>query len=315
MFRRKRVIAVVAVLVLIPIVAVAWWLVSPLFMNTTVEEEFPLAFAASVPPDMTLSGVEQVMAGMSKVDQEVNEAMPKPTDEQKPAGKANGAQFSDTMTDAMRDAMPQATVDAMSDAVMDAMSETTVDAMAKASLEAMPRDMPEATKKELAQAMPKMIKDATAQAIPGAMKDALSKAMKDAMAQSLPDAIKGAETTQQSPVKLKAGGFSGVDRFHKGSGNATIYRLPDGSHLLRLEDFKVTNGPDLRVILTPTRNPGGAGEVTVAGHVELAKLKGNMGNQNYVIPTDVDLTSLKSVVIFCKPFRVIFSVAPLQDIG
>ena len=70
---------------------------------------------------------------------------------------------------------------------------------------------------------------------------------------------------------------------------------------------------DLRVILTPVQNPGGAGEVAAPGHLELAKLKRNLGNQNYEIPGDVDITSFQSVVIFCKLFRVIFSVAPLQD--
>jgi hypothetical protein len=277
MFSRKNVIAVVAVLVLIPLAAVAWWLGSPLLMNTTVEEEFPFAFAATVPPDMTMAGVEQVMAGMAKVDQEVNEPMP----------------------DVIGDAVPEAMIDAM----MDAVPQTVVDAMAQASIEAMPGDMTEAMKKEMALA------------IPEAMKGALSNAMKDAMVQTMPDAMKGAEMTQLSPVKLKAGDFSGVDRFHKGSGKATIYSSPGGSHLLRLEDFKVTNGPDLRVILTPVQDPGGPDDVTAPGHVELAKLKGNMGNQNYEIPNDVDVASFQSVVIYCSPFRVIFSVAPLQDIS
>lgn len=280
MFGGKRVLGTVAVLVLIPIVAIAWWLGSPLLMNKTVDEEFPFAFTATVPSDMSMAGVEQIMEGMAKVDQQVNEAMPEPT-----------AQPSDTVTGAM------------TGAAMDAMSESMVEAMAKASIEAMPGDIPEAMKMEMAQA------------IPEAMKDAMSNAMKEAMAQAMPEAMKGAEMTQPSPVKLKAGDFSGVDRFHKGRGKATIYRLPDGSSLLRLEDFTVTNGPDLRVILTPNQNPDGAGDVTAPGHVELAKLKGNMGNQNYEIPSDVDIASFQSVVIYCKPFRVIFSVAPLEDLS
>ena len=104
MFSRKNVIAVVAVLVLIPLAAVAWWLGSPLLMNTTVEEEFPFAFAATVPPDMTMAGVEQVMAGMAKVDQEVNEPMP----------DVIGDAVPEAMIDAMMDAVPQTVVDAMS---------------------------------------------------------------------------------------------------------------------------------------------------------------------------------------------------------
>ena len=58
---------------------------------------------------------------------------------------------------------------------------------------------------------------------------------------------------QASVVKLKTGNFRDADSFHRGSGQATIYRGPDGSRVLRLENLDVTNGPDLHVIITPTR--------------------------------------------------------------
>ena len=292
MFGRKRILAIIAVIVLIPIVAIGWWLFAPLFSNKTVEEEFPFAFRATVPSDMTRAGVEQVMAGIAKVDEEVSEAMPKMKGGQTSAGGAMGAQLSDTATDTVIDIIPESMVDAMAQAVVDAMPKATVDAVTEP-----------------------MMKEAVAKAIPEAMKETLPKAMNEAMAQAMPQAAIAAESTQPVAVKLKVGEFKGQDLFHKGSGRATIYRGPDGSFLLRLEDFKVTNGPDLRVILTPVQNPGGSGDVTAPGHVELAKLKGNRGNQNYPIPADVDIASFQSVVIYCKPFRVIFSIARLQDVG
>ena len=111
---------------------------------------------------------------------------------------------------------------------------------------------------------------------------------------------------------LKTGQLKDADRFHKGSGTATVYRLPDGSHVLRLETLKVTNGPALVVILSPHPDPGNSGEVRQEGHVELGKLKGNIGNQNYPLPEGVDPSTFNSVVIYCKPFKVIFSVAQLS---
>ena len=116
------------------------------------------------------------------------------------------------------------------------------------------------------------------------------------------------------PVKLKAGSFRNADSFHRGSGRATVYRGPDGSLLLRLEDFKVTNGPALHVILSPHQDPKSQHEVRVPGYVDLGNLKGNIGNQNYPIPEEIDITTMNSVVIYCKPFHVVFSVAPLQDV-
>lgn len=116
-------------------------------------------------------------------------------------------------------------------------------------------------------------------------------------------------------VRLKAGEFRDQDALHKGSGQATIYRGPDGAHLLRLDDLDVTNGPDLFVLLSPHSDPNNPDEVKTEGYVNLGELKGNRGNQNYPIPSDVDVPSQGSVVIYCRAFSVIFSVAPLQDVG
>lgn len=111
---------------------------------------------------------------------------------------------------------------------------------------------------------------------------------------------------------IKTGEFRDSDAFHKGSGRATIYRLADGSHLLRLEDFRVTNGPDLRVLLSEHADPMSREDLRGQEYIELGGLKGNVGDQNYVIPGDADIGRQGSVVIYCKPFHVVFSVAPLD---
>ena len=92
----------------------------------------------------------------------------------------------------------------------------------------------------------------------------------------------------------------------------TIYRLADGAYVLRFEDFEVTNGPDLRVLVSPHPNPRGSGDATAEGYVELGKLKGNIGSQNYRFPEGLTPDAFQSVVIYCKPFRVVFSVASLS---
>lgn len=123
----------------------------------------------------------------------------------------------------------------------------------------------------------------------------------------------GASDDASQLVRLKVGGFSDADAFHKGSGTATIYEGKEGLRVLRLEDFRVTNGPELHVILSPSANPRSRDEVTSSGYVDLGKLKGNVGNQNYAIPEGVEISEMASVVIYCKPFHVIFSVASLED--
>jgi hypothetical protein len=106
------------------------------------------------------------------------------------------------------------------------------------------------------------------------------------------------------------GTFVNGDDFHKGEGTATIYKV--GAELvLRFDAFKSTNGPDLRVLLTRAAAPKTSPEVQ-AGYIEVAKLKGNIGNQNYTLPKDLALSDYKAVVIYCRPFHVVFSTATLR---
>lgn len=100
------------------------------------------------------------------------------------------------------------------------------------------------------------------------------------------------------PVALKGGQLAKVDE--DGSGTATIYRLPDGTYILRLDNFQVTNGPDLRVrVLGPT------------GALDLGGLKGNRGNQTYALPADFDPAAYDAADIWCRSFRVAFVKAQL----
>jgi Na+-transporting methylmalonyl-CoA/oxaloacetate decarboxylase gamma subunit len=118
---------------------------------------------------------------------------------------------------------------------------------------------------------------------------------------------------EAEPILIKEGMFRNGGPSYSGSGRAAIYRLPDGSHILRLEDFSVTNGPDLRVLLATHQDPQTSDALHSQANVELEPLKGNQGNQNYAIPAGVDIANQWSVVIYCKPFSVIFSVAPLSQ--
>lgn len=112
------------------------------------------------------------------------------------------------------------------------------------------------------------------------------------------------------PTVLKSGTFNDADAIHKGAGDATLYRLPDGSHVLRFENFRVTNGPALVVYLAEHPDPQRAADVS-AGYLSLGPLKGNVGNQNYVIPAGTDPSQFGSAVIWCELFDVLFSPAPL----
>ena len=143
---------------------------------------------------------------------------------------------------------------------------------------------------------------------------------RESMKGEIMDAAAGApdtladEAMPNEPVVVSRGQFRDADAIHKGSGTASLYRLPDGQQALRFEDFRTTNGPALVVYLAKHPSPESAADVTDQGFVDLGKLKGNVGSQNYVIPADVDATEYGSVVIWCELFDVLFSPASLEPI-
>jgi Electron transfer DM13 len=111
------------------------------------------------------------------------------------------------------------------------------------------------------------------------------------------------------PAALLAGQFHSVA--HETRGTATIHDLGDGRRVLRLTDFETSNGPDVRVYLIAASDASDNASVTKAGFVELGKLKGNQGDQNYDVPSGVDLTRYRAVTIWCHRFNVNFATAPL----
>ncbi len=192
--RTRKILFGLAVVAAIPAIGFAWWLGSPLFINKTVDEEFPRTVGAVIPDSMSREEAEEVMeeaAGSNVVS-------------------------SEEMTPGM---------------------------------------------------------------------------------------------AEPSAVKIKSGSFMDEDRLHRGSGTATIYTLDDGKNFVRFEDLSVTNGPDLFVLLM--EDPEGRDKSQ--GYIDLGRLKGNRGNQNYEIPEGVELGDHNAVMIYCRAFAVIFSIAELSE--
>jgi Electron transfer DM13 len=98
---------------------------------------------------------------------------------------------------------------------------------------------------------------------------------------------------------------------HPTSGRATVYESPDGERYLRLTDFTTSNGPDVHVVLARAKDPALDQEIVKGNldYVELGKLKGNQGDQNYDLPASVDLQKYNAIVIYCERFNAVFGVA------
>ncbi|MFE8600360.1 DM13 domain-containing protein [Archangium violaceum] len=124
-------------------------------------------------------------------------------------------------------------------------------------------------------------------------------------------AMKHGEMSQheEGPTRLRSGLFKGLA--HETSGSASVYQLPDGRRVLRLEELHTSNGPDLHVYLVEGDDASDDAAIKAGRFVSLGALKGNIGNQNYELPADLDLDRYRSVSIWCKRFGVNFAAAPL----
>jgi hypothetical protein len=109
------------------------------------------------------------------------------------------------------------------------------------------------------------------------------------------------------PVLLGSGTISGLAG-HDGTGDAGIFRLEDGSLLLRLENLDIDNGPDLKLYLVPGADRTSPGD----GSHFFGDLQGNVGNQTYEIPSSFTVAPGQwTVLVWCEAFTVEFVGATL----
>jgi hypothetical protein len=104
--------------------------------------------------------------------------------------------------------------------------------------------------------------------------------------------------------KIITSAFIGAgDGFHNTEGAAKVIPLQDRGSILRLENFRSTNGPNVHVYMSTNKD--------ATDFVDLGRLKANIGNQNYNIPIGINVAKYKYVLIWCKDFSVLFGSAQL----
>jgi len=151
------------------------------------------------------------------------------------------------------------------------------------------------------------IDDEVDQAIPTATTEPPTEDATDGTAGTVPP-TSPPTTVPPEPVDLARGDFVSLD--HATTGTVRVLELADGRRFVRLEGFETENGPDLFVYLSA--NPAGGSEGAFDdAHHDLGRLQGNIGDQNYEIPADLDLAPFASVVIWCDRFDSAFGAADL----
>ena len=91
---------------------------------------------------------------------------------------------------------------------------------------------------------------------------------------------------------------------HEVSGTAVLLKNPDGSKTLRFENFSTVNGPNLHVYL--------ASDLSASDYIDLGPITATKGNANYSVPAGTDLNKYRLALVWCVPFKVLFSYAVLS---
>ena len=92
-------------------------------------------------------------------------------------------------------------------------------------------------------------------------------------------------------------------RAHSVEGRALL--IEDGDdRIIRFEDFDTINGPALYIYLSSDLGDN--------DFVDLGPIKATKGNVNYMIPVGTDISKYNNVLVWCKPFSVLFSYAELE---
>jgi hypothetical protein len=128
------------------------------------------------------------------------------------------------------------------------------------------------------------------------------------VSEEFPEAPRSVAAGSQTPQHLLSGHFKGYA--HPTDGTASIYRV-DSKRILRLTNFRTSNGPDVHVYLIAAPDAKDDATVKNVAFVDLGILKGNIGDQNYDVPDALDLEKYRAVTIWCKRFSVNFGTAPL----
>ena len=93
------------------------------------------------------------------------------------------------------------------------------------------------------------------------------------------------------------------EKAHHVEGKALLIEN-EGKKIVRFENFDTLNGPALYIYLSS--------DLSDDDFVDLGPIKATKGNINYEVPVGTNTDKYNKVLVWCRPFKVLFSYAELK---
>ncbi len=127
-------------------------------------------------------------------------------------------------------------------------------------------------------------------------------------------AVVGALTLSvASAATIDQASGSWVKKDYAIKGGWSIEKRNDQNTIVFDKKFKTKNGPDLKVFLSKNSIAGATGHNATDNAVFVAKLKKSKGKQEYVLPSDIDLSQYTSILIHCEAYSVLWGGADFNS--
>ncbi len=111
---------------------------------------------------------------------------------------------------------------------------------------------------------------------------------------------------------IATGIWQGLDEVRQAEGEVSIYRLSDGTRLLRFEEgFMSSRAPDIHIIFTRNPDPMDGRGVGI-DYLDAGSLRANTGAQNYTIPQSVDFSRYPLMALYSVEFEQVLATLTIR---
>ncbi|CAN5651877.1 hypothetical protein BH10BAC3_BH10BAC3_09980 [soil metagenome] len=107
---------------------------------------------------------------------------------------------------------------------------------------------------------------------------------------------------------------SWTNKTYKVAGSWSVQKINDQYFLILENDFKTSQGPDLKIFLVQKEiDTIDKNEAVDKEGIFLGDLISVTGAQRYAIPKNIDITKYHSIVIHCKKYSVVWGGVKLNE--